>query len=81
MRRKRDTGHQAELTRAQRLSNLSGAFEMKRVYRGKDSPLRGAKVLLVDDVFTTGATTNACANVLLREAGVEKVVVIAVARG
>lgn len=81
MRRKRDTGHQAELTRAQRLSNLSGAFEMKRVYRGKDSPLRGAKVLLVDDVFTTGATTNACAKVLLREAGVEKVVVIAVARG
>ena len=81
LRRSRDTGHQADLTRAQRLENLRNAFEARRGYRGETSKLRGAKVLLVDDVFTTGATTDACARVLRRDAGVEKVVVIAVARG
>ena len=81
IRRTRDTGHQADLTRAQRLANLKNAFEIKRSFRGPNSRLRGSKVLLVDDVFTTGATTDACAKVLRRDAGVEKVVVIAVARG
>lgn len=81
MRRNRDTGHQSDLTRVQRLENLRSAFAMKRGYLGEHSRLHGAKVLLVDDVFTTGATTDACAKVLRRDAGVEKVVVIAVARG
>jgi competence protein ComFC len=38
-------------------------------------------VLLVDDVLTTGSTTSECARVLRKDAGVEKVVVITVARG
>ncbi len=81
MRRIKSTGKQARLTRAQRLQNLRGAFEMKPKYRAPHHALRGAKVLLIDDVFTTGATTDACARVLRRQAGVEKVVVLAVARG
>jgi len=81
LRRQRPTNKQSRLTRAQRLENLKGAFAMKRGYRGQNSSLRGAKVLLVDDVFTTGATTDACARVLRREGGAQKVVVIAVARG
>lgn len=81
MKRIRSTGKQARLTRAQRLENLRGAFAMKRRFRGEGSPLRGAKILLVDDVFTTGATTHECARILRREGGAEKVVVIATARG
>lgn len=81
MKRVKPTDKQARLTRVQRLQNLRGAFEMKPPYGGKGSSLRGAKVFLIDDVFTTGATTDACARVLKREAGVQKVVVLAVARG
>ena len=81
IQRRRPTNKQARLTRAQRLENLRGAFAMKRPFRGPASRLRGLNVLLVDDVFTTGATTDSCARVLRRQAGVQKVVVIAVARG
>ena len=81
LKRRRNTGHQASLTRKQRLDNLMSAFSLKRSFQGQNSPLAGRKVLLVDDVFTTGATTDACARVLKRQAGVEKVVVITVARG
>ena len=78
LKRVRSTGQQASLTRKQRLDNLRGAFALRRGF-GKDR-LAGSKVLLVDDVLTTGSTTDACARVLKRQAGVEKVVVITVAR-
>jgi predicted amidophosphoribosyltransferase len=46
-----------------------------------DPDLRGRKVLLVDDVLTTGSTCHECARILRQQGGVEKVVVITVARG
>lgn len=77
----RDTGSQAFLHRNERLKNLSKAFAMRRsLFRGP-ADVKGAKVLLVDDVLTTGSTTHECACVLKRDGGVEKVVVITVARG
>jgi ComF family protein len=81
LKRPHPTRRQARLTRAQRLKNLKSAFEVRRGYRGEKGLLVGRSVFLVDDVFTTGATAHACAQVLKRRAGVEKVVVITVARG
>jgi competence protein ComFC len=77
--RLRGTDSQTRLTRAQRLKNLRGAFDISRTGRAffKDRP---AGALLVDDVFTTGATTGECARILRRE-GVQKVVVVTVMRG
>lgn len=77
--RTRGTGTQTSLSRAERLKNLRGAFELsakgKRFAAGNP-----AGAVIVDDVFTTGATTGECARVL-RKAGVQKVVVVTVMRG
>ncbi|MCG2841802.1 ComF family protein [Sandaracinobacter sp. RS1-74] len=64
------------LTRAQRLRNVSGAF---RVREGAGGQLKGRRVVLVDDVLTTGATASACAKALLR-AGAEAVDLLTYAR-
>lgn len=80
--RTRETDQQAGLGRAGRLKNLRGAFAMQksRFWQPK-TDLRGRRILLVDDVFTTGATASECARVLRREGGAEKVVVITATRG
>lgn len=80
MKRIRPTTPQASLSRNQRIENLRGAFTVSRGVLRKNT-LRDKAVLLVDDVLTTGSTTSECARILMREAGVEKVVVITVARG
>jgi len=73
------TGSQTRLSRAQRLKNLKGAFALSR--EGKRFTAAGPPgAVLVDDVFTTGATTGECAR-LLRRSGVQKVVVVTVMRG
>ncbi|HKW29563.1 MAG TPA: ComF family protein [Verrucomicrobiae bacterium] len=73
--RVRPTATQTLLTRQQRAANMRGAFV---VYPG--DRLNGERVILVDDVFTTGATTSACAEAL-RAAGAGDVCVWTVARG
>lgn len=55
--------HQAELTRAERLRNLQGAFMVDPHRR---AAIDGQQVALVDDVMTTGATLHQAANALLR---------------
>lgn len=73
LQRTRATIPQMELTRAERLTNLQGAF---KVY---DSTLiSGRRIMLVDDVFTTGSTLAACATTLL-QAGCEQVTAVTVA--
>jgi competence protein ComFC len=81
LRRTQPTEAQAGLTRAQRLSNLKQAFALRPAFAGSSSELRGRCVILVDDVFTTGSTAHECARALRRGSGVEKVVVVTVARG
>jgi ComF family protein len=75
LRRISPTLTQTKLTREQRASNMSGAFAVREGIR-----LDGKKFILLDDVFTTGATTNACAKAL-RRAGAAEVCVWTVARG
>lgn len=59
--RTRDTGSQIGLTRHQRRENLLGAFKVANPTR-----VRGRNILLVDDVYTTGATAAECSRILLR---------------
>ena len=69
------TGSQTMLTRSERRKNVRGAFAI-----GYRRPLKGLRLMIVDDVFTTGATTNACARVL-RDMGATDIGVCTVVRG
>ena len=74
--RKRWTAPQTKLSRRERRHNLQGAFAVRR---GRTAAAAGRRVLLVDDVLTTGATASECARAL-RRAGVESVYVATLAR-
>ncbi len=74
LRRVRFTVSQTGLGRQERQRNIKGAFELN-----DGAPLQGRSILLIDDVFTTGATVTECARVLL-EGGAERVDVLTVAR-
>jgi len=72
--RRRTTESQTGLSDQQRRQNVRGAFVV-----ASPSEVAGEDVLLVDDVFTTGATVSECARVL-RRAGADRVFVATVAR-
>jgi len=69
------TQTQTRLGRQERAANMRNAFAL-----GAGVELEGSRVVVLDDVFTTGATTSACAKVLL-SAGAGDACVWAVARG
>jgi ComF family protein len=74
LERVRDTRAQVGLDAAARRRNLRGAFAVRRPER-----LEGRRVVLLDDVLTTGSTVNECARALKR-AGAATVAVLAIAR-
>lgn len=72
----RDTEPQSSLNREERLHNLKGGFKVVKSYLSK---LSGKTILLIDDIFTTGATVNECAHAL-KQAGAHRVYVAVVCR-
>jgi ComF family protein len=63
LQRVRATEQQIGLTRAQRATNVQGAFQ---VSADRQSEVQGRRIVLIDDVLTSGATLDACARALLR---------------
>lgn len=72
--RSRDTIPQKELNNRERRNNLKNAFKITQ------NSIEYKKILLVDDIYTTGSTIDACAEVLKR-AGIEKVYYISLSIG
>lgn len=75
LQRVEPTQTQTRLTRQERAKNVQNAFALH-----SDVKLTGGRMVVLDDVFTTGATTSACARVLL-SSGADDVCVWTVARG
>lgn len=75
LRRHRFTVPQTRLDGKARLRNLHKAFRVEQ-----HLAVQGKRILLVDDVFTTGSTLNECAKVL-REAGAARIEAFTLARG
>lgn len=73
--RRRATPPQPGLTRRDRRANVKEAFAL-----AAGPPIRSARLLLVDDVFTTGSTAGACLR-LLKGAGAAEATAAAVAHG
>lgn len=75
LKRSRITSTQTKLTAHQRQSNVQGVFSIQWARW-----LEGRRLILIDDVMTTGATVNECARTL-KMAGAARVDVLTVARG
>jgi ComF family protein len=76
VKRVRATQQQVGLSRAERAANVQGAF---RVPPGGGAAVHGRRLVLVDDVLTSGATLDTCTRALLR-AGARSVDVLVFAR-
>jgi ComF family protein len=63
LRRIRPTQQQVGLSRPERASNVQGAF---KVAPDRTGDIQGRRIVLIDDVLTSGATVDACARALLR---------------
>ncbi|MCI0429852.1 MAG: ComF family protein, partial [Rhodospirillales bacterium] len=76
LRRVRPGGGAGRLGRKARRERVGGAFEVKASWREE---IKKRNILLIDDVFTTGATASACAEALL-DSGARAVDVLTLAR-
>ncbi|MCQ2547380.1 MAG: ComF family protein [Clostridia bacterium] len=77
MERIRETQAQKNISARDRADNLKGAFAVKATYL---EYIKDKDILLIDDIYTTGATANECAKCLM-EAGARKVNFLSFAAG
>lgn len=77
--RVRATPSQVGLSGAGRRRNVAGAFRLSAALASRPGSVAGRRIVLVDDVMTSGATAEACTRVLLR-AGAARVDVLTLAR-
>lgn len=70
----RDTEHQTNFSRAERKNNVKNSFKVADKYSISEK-----KVLLIDDIFTTGSTVNECSK-MLKKSGAKKVIVATILR-
>ena len=71
----KNTKDQTKLSIEERKENVAGAFQVQ----DKQKILHGKKIILVDDVITTGATLNECARVL-KQAGAKEILAVTIAK-
>ena len=64
--KEKETPPQMELPKEERIKNIKGAFRVKNAEK-----IKGEKILLIDDVYTTGATMEECAKILKRAGALE----------
>ncbi|MEK6734858.1 MAG: ComF family protein [Pseudomonadota bacterium] len=74
--KKDNKSSQAGLTKEQRLKNIKNSFKIENSLKNK---IKGKKILLVDDVITTGATMSECCRIL-KQNGAEKLFVLTLAK-
>ena len=65
---------QSKLNREERQKNIQGVYELRN-----QKMLQGKKILLIDDIYTTGSTVNECSKIL-RQAQPQKIVVLTLAK-
>ena len=69
----RETKKQSTLNKQERITNVINAFKIK-----DESKLKGKRVILFDDIYTTGNTVNECSRVL-KQAGVSEIIILTIA--
>ena len=74
LQRRHETAAQTRLAEEERRRNVRGAFALD-----PDRPIRGKRVLIVDDVYTSGATVNECSRTL-KQGGANEIYVLTLAR-
>ncbi len=72
--KERDTKAQSKLSKKERAINIKDVFKIIDY-----KTIKNMKILIFDDIYTTGSTANECARVL-KEAGAEKVSVLTIAK-
>jgi ComF family protein len=74
LKRAKETNAQFNLSRQERRSNIAGAFEVDDI-----ASILGKRILLLDDIYTTGLTINECAKAL-KQKGAAKIYALTLSR-